>query len=473
MSETLYGGIAETMLEAIDAGSYREGERIPSIRSLSKRLGVSVNTVKEAYSLLETQRYIEGRPQSGFFVRRKALPLPRATRDIPESLDPMKMSMCRIMGPYQERSENAGFLMSLANIDPALLPEKQLTAHLVEQTRIVGARSLEYQFLPGDRGLREQIARLGVDAGIACGPDEVLITNGCSEAFHLAIQAVCRPGDLIALESPTYQNFGLLVRELGLRVLEIPSDPQDGINIEILRFALKHHEIKAVLMVSNYSNPLGSIIPEDGKRELVELMEEHRVPLIEDDVFGDICFGPRRPGTCKAHDRTGNVIYCSSFSKSLAAGWRIGWILGGKYHERIIQLKSLFSLTTSSVTQKAIAAFLREESYEKHLRRLRSNLARQMGCLQEAVAEAFPEGTRTSRPRGGLALWVELPAGTDSLELYHRGMEAGIGFTPGPVFSVSGRFENFIRLCAGFWNPEIAETVTRLGKMAKAMKKSG
>jgi len=152
MSETLYGGIAETMLEAIDAGSYREGERIPSIRSLSKRLGVSVNTVKEAYSLLETQRYIEGRPQSGFFVRRKALPLPRATRDIPESLDPMKMSMCRIMGPYQERSENAGFLMSLANIDPALLPEKQLTAHLVEQTRIVGARSLEYQFLPGDRG---------------------------------------------------------------------------------------------------------------------------------------------------------------------------------------------------------------------------------------------------------------------------------------------------------------------------------
>jgi DNA-binding transcriptional MocR family regulator len=207
------------------------------------------------------------------------------------------------------------------------------------------------------------------------------------------------------------------------------------------------------------------MIPEEGKRALVELLEEHQVPLIEDDVFGDLCYGFRRPGTCKAWDRTGNVIYCSSFSKSLTAGWRIGWVLGGKYKERIIQLKSLFTLTTSSVTQKAIAAFLREESYEKHLRRLRSHLARQMGCLQETVANAFPSGTRTSRPQGGVALWVELPQGVDALELYHRALEAGIGFTPGPAFSTSGKFENYIRLCAGFWNREIAEAVERLGSM--------
>jgi DNA-binding transcriptional MocR family regulator len=396
-------------------------------------------------------------------VRRRALPLPLATGEVTESLDPRTMSICRIMGPLQARSESPGFLLSLANIDPALLPEKQLTAHLVEQTRIAGNRSLDYLYLPGDLGLREQIARVGVDAGIVGGPDDVLITNGCTEAYHLALQAVCRPGDLIALESPSYMNFGLLAQELGLRVLEIPSDPQDGLDIDILRFALTHHDIRAVLLVSNYSNPLGASIPEEGKRELVELLEEHRVPLIEDDIFGDVCFGYRRPGTCKAYDRTGNVIYCSSFSKSLTAGWRLGWVLGGKYKERIVRLKSLFSLTTSSVTQRALAAFLREESYEKHLRRLRASLARQMGCLQETVAKSFPEGTRTSRPQGGLTLWVELPSGVNSLELYHRAMAAGIGLTPGPAFSISGKFGNFIRLCTGFWNREIAEAVARLG----------
>lgn len=465
MSETLYGGIAQTMLQAIDAGSFREGDRIPSIRSLSQRLGVSLNTVKEAYSLLESQRYIEGRPQSGFFVRRRALPLPRSAVDFAESQDPTTMSICRIMGPLQERAESPGFLLSLANIDPTLLSEKRLTAHMVEQTRISGPRSLDYLFLPGDLGLREEIARIGVDAGIACGPDEILVTNGCTEAFHLALQAVCKPGDLIALESPAYMNFGLLAQELGLRVLEIPSDPQEGLNIDILRFALKHHDIRAVLLVTNFSNPSGALMPEEAKRALVELLEEHQVPLIEDDVFGDLCYGYSRPGTCKAWDRTGNVIYCSSFSKSLTAGWRIGWILGGKYKERIIQLKSLFTLTTSSVTQKAIAAFLREESYEKHLRRLRAALARQMGCLQETVANAFPAGTRTSRPQGGVALWVELPQGVDAMGLYHRALEAGIGFTPGPAFSTSGKFENYIRLCAGFWNREIAEAVERLGRM--------
>lgn len=466
MSETLYGSIAQMVLDAINAGSYREGERIPSIRSLSTRLGVSVNTVKEAYSLLESRRHIEGRPQSGFFVRRTALPLPRATSHIAESLDPTKMSICRIMGPFQEKKENPGFVLSLANIDPDLMPEKQLTAHLVEQTRIAGARALEYQFLPGDRELREQIARLGVDAGIVSGPDEVLITNGCTEAFHLALQAVSRPGDLIAMESPSYMNFGFLAQEMGLRVLEIPGDPQDGINIDILRFALKHHDIRALILVSNYSNPLGGTIPEDRKRELVELLEEHGVPLIEDDVYGDTCFGYRRPGTCKAYDRTGNVIYCSSFSKSLAAGWRIGWVLGGRYREKILHLKSLFNLATSSVTQKALAAFLREESYEKHLRRLRAVLAQQMFGLQEVVARSFPEGTRTSRPQGGLALWVEMPAGTNSIALYHRAMAAGIGFTPGPAFSLSGKFENFIRLCAGFWNADIANAVAKLGALA-------
>lgn len=465
-SQTLYGGIADTILQAIEAGSYREGDRIPSIRVQSRQFGVSLNTVKEAYSLLESQRYIEGRPQSGFFVRRRALPLTRCLDDGVEGLDPTTMSICRIMGPLQEKREDPGLLLSMANLSPDLVPDKRLNAHLVEQARLWGAKGLEYQFLPGDLSLREEIARMSPAAGVVTSPDDILITNGCTEAFHLALKAVCRPGDTIAVESPTYGSFPLLAQEMDLRVVEIPSDPRDGLDIEVLRFALDHHPIKALLVVANHNNPQGSVIPDNRKLALVELMEERGIPLIEDDVYGDLGFGPLRPRACKTFDRTGNVLYCNSFSKTLAPGWRLGWILPGRFKDRITSIKSLMNLSTNSVTQKALAAFLREESYERHLRRLRSRLAENMGALHETVAKSFPSGTRTTRPQGGLSLWIELPEGSDSMGLYRRALAEGIGLSPGPAFSTSGRYQNYLRLCSGFWNPRIESSVERLGTLA-------
>lgn len=467
MNQTLYGGIAERILQAIEAGSYREGEKIPSIRVLSRQFGVSLNTVKEAYSLLESQRYIEGRPQSGFFVRRRALPLIRCPADGIEGLDPTKLSICRIMGPLQERREDPGLRLSLANIDPELAPEKVLHAHLIQQVRLGGARGLEYQFLPGDPTLREEIARWGLTAGVVASPDDILITNGCTEAFHLALQAVCRPGDTIAVESPTYGSFPLLAQELGLRVVEIPSDAMEGLDLGVLGFALDHHPVKAVLVVANHNNPQGSVMPVERKQALVEMLEARGIPLIEDDVYGDLGFGPHRPPACKSFDRTGNVLYCNSFSKTLAPGWRVGWILPGRFQERVVGIKSLMNLTTASVTQKALAAYLRSESYEKHLRRLRSKLAFQMGALHEAVSRSFPPGTRTTRPQGGLSLWIELP-GADTLSLYRSALAEGIGLSPGPLFSTSGRFGSYLRLCSGFWNPGVEAAVVRLGELADA-----
>ncbi len=464
--QTLYGGIAETILQAIEGGSYREGDRIPSIRVQSRHFGVSLNTVKEAYSLLESQRYIEGRPQSGFFVRRRALPLTRSLDEGTESLDPTTMNICRIMGPLQEKREDPGLRLSMANLDPELVPEKRLNASLVDQARLWGARGLEYQFLPGDQGLREEIARWSPTAGVIVSPDDILITNGCTEAFHLALKATCKPGDTIAVESPTYGSFPLLAQEMDLRVIEIPSDPRDGLDWEILRFALDHHPIRALLLVANHNNPQGSVIPDDRKQALVELLESRGIPLIEDDVYGDLGFGQVRPRACKTFDRTGNVLYCNSFSKTLAPGWRVGWILPGRFKDRVVSIKSLMNLTTTSVTQKAVAAFLKEGGYDKHLRRLRARLAENMGALHETVARSFPLGTRTTRPQGGLSLWIELPSGTDSLDLYRRALHEGIGLSPGPAFSTSGRYGNYLRLCSGFWNPRIEAAVERLGRLA-------
>jgi len=210
------------------------------------------------------------------------------------------------------------------------------------------------------------------------------------------------------------------------------------------------------------------VVPDDRKRSLVELLESLSIPLIEDDVYGDLGFGSQRAVACKAFDRTGNVLYCNSFSKTLAPGWRVGWILPGRFKERLVGIKSLMNLTTNSIAQKTLAAFLREESYDKHLRRLRGRLAEQMGALQETVARSFPLGTKTTRPQGGLSLWIELPEGSDSLSLYRRALHEGIGLSPGPVFSTSGRFENYLRLCSGFWNPGIEAAVVRLGELAKS-----
>lgn len=462
-AQTLYGGIAEKILQAIEGGSYREGDRIPSIRTLARQFEVSLNTVKEAYALLESQRYIEGRPQSGFFVRRRALPLTRCADEGLEGIDPTTMSICRIMGPLQERSEEPGLKMSLANIDPELLPEARLNAHLVAQARLAGTRGLEYQYLPGDRGLCEQIARWGPAAGVVAAPDDILVTNGCSEAFHLALKAVCRPGDTIAVESPTYGSFPLLAQELGLRVVEIPTDPQFGLDLGVLAFALDHHPIAALLVVANHNNPQGSVMPDERKRALVELLAARGIPLIEDDIYGDLGFGAR-PVACKAFDTTGNVLYCSSFSKTLAPGWRVGWIVAGRYQEKVMGLKALMNGTTNSVVQKALAAYLAEESYPRHLRRLSHRLADQMGALHEAVGRSFPSDTRTTRPQGGLSLWLEVP-GLDSLALYRQALAEGIGLSPGPVFSTSGRYGSFFRLCSGFWNPGVEAAVHRLGRL--------
>lgn len=472
----LHEEIAAKIGGLIERGTYRSGERIPSVRELSRKMRVSINTVMEAYAHLENMRIVEARPKSGYYVRsRLAEPeTPAPGVESKENLTPCPVAQgevpLRVM-----RSLSRPDLIPLGRgvPNPELLPIDRLTRMLAAEARRVRTESIAYAPPAGVKRLRIQIARRSLDAGCALSPDDIVITAGCVEAVTLALQATCRPGDAVAIESPAYYTFLSSLQWLGLSVLEIPSAPRDGMNLAVLDYAIRHNPVRACIVIPNFNTPLGSRMPDDKKRELVELLAKQDIPLIEDDVYGDLSFGPTRPRVCKAWDRKGLVLTCSSFSKTLAPGYRVGWIAAGRYREEVERLKRSFNLATCSPTQLAIAEFLTNGGYDRHLRSIRRACAERVAQLREAVGLHFPLGTRVTRPEGGYVLWVEMPQEIDSFRLYEEALQAGIGIAPGMLFTTGDKFRNCIRLNAAFWSPSIERAVEVLGRLAIAQSAGG
>jgi len=469
MKPTLYGEVADRVLSLIELGTFRAGDKLPSIRTLSGRFAVSVNTVKEAYGLLETQRFLEARPQSGYYVRRSVPPLPKPSGEVGVRpvFDPREVGMCRVYGEVtRDGRKLSGASLAIALPDPDLLPAAKLNSAFQTAWKTLGRSMMDYALSPGLPILREQIAQEAVQGGTVLSPNEIIITSGTSEALTLTLLALCRAGDTIAVEAPTYFNFLSLIRELGIKVLEIPTTPDEGVNLEVLAWALETHAVKAFVTIANFNNPLGYRMTDEKKKALVELCRIKGVPLVEDDIYGDLPFVGPRPRTCQSFDTEGNVVLVSGFSKTLASGYRIGWTVPGRWYERIDKLKSLTSVATATPTQWAVGRFLETGGYQRHLRGLRQRLADQVGAMAETVAKTFPEGTRVSRPAGGFVLWVELPENQDTTLLYERALKEDIVFSPGEIFSASGKFRNALRLSAGVWNQGTAQAVARLGRLA-------
>jgi DNA-binding transcriptional MocR family regulator len=452
----------------IGQGTLKPGDRIPSIRTMSRQLRVSINTVKEAYELLETRRLVSARPQSGYYVAGRLPEVPREKAVRALALAPAEVTNGALLHSVMRQSFDPTLLpLGLATPDPALLPVERLTRMMASQARVHGSRGVSYLAPPGDRRLREQIARRALAAGCDLRPDEIVITAGCLEGVSLALRALCRPGDTVAVESPTFFAFLQLLESLGLRVLEIPATASRGISIEALRFALESNTVRACLVSTNFSNPLGALMADEQKRELVDLLARKGVTLIEDDINGDLSHFEPRPSVARA--RNPNVILCSSFSKTLAPGYRVGWVAAGALHEEIERLKFITSIATASPTQMAIAEFLENGGYERHLRTIRRAYGRNVASLNEAIGRSFPEGTRVTRPQGGCLLWVELPEEVDSLDLYHRALKRGVSIAPGALFSSSGRaYANYLRLSAATWNAAVEQAAATLGSLAAA-----
>jgi DNA-binding transcriptional MocR family regulator len=446
----LYIQLAQTLAEQVARGALRPGDRAPSLRQLSRQQHVSISTALQSYMWLENRGYLEARPQSGFYVRTPfagLIPAPQyqAAPGKPAALG----NNAVLAGIIEAAADPANVPFGAGCVSPELFPNRKLNVIL---RQIVGRRPLHsanYDFPPGVESLRRQVARRALAAGCRVSPGDVVITSGAQEAINLSLRAVTHPGDVIAVESPTY--FGILesAASLKLKVLEISTHPQGGMDLDELEQAIAKHSVKACVVMPNCHNPLGYVLPNSHKQSLVELTARRNVALIEDDLYGDLAFDDARPWTAKAFDRKGLVLLCSSCSKALSPGYRIGWVLAGRFQAEVERLKLITSMAAPSLPQWVVAEFLSSGGYDRHLKRLRATLAGQVENLRQAAFQCFPKGTRISRPAGGHMLWMELPAKIDAMKLWRAALAEHISILPGPVFSAAGRYQNHIRLNAG------------------------
>jgi DNA-binding transcriptional MocR family regulator len=460
--------LVDHLMSGLGHGAWAVGDRLPSVRALARDRRVSIATVLAAYARLEDRGLIVRRPRSGLFVARRPEPIPMlaVSRPSPRISAPVTVDLEALAAEVLDPARQQGVAPFGAAVPPAdLLPLPALAGHL--RRRLAhGAVWSAYADPAGVPALRAAIARRLLAAGVAVPPDELVVTTGCMEAVTLALRAVCRPGDVVAIESPMFFGILQVIGSLGLRVVEIPSHARDGMQLDALREALDEHPVRAVLAITSFSNPLGACMPEAARRDLVGLLAERDIPLIEDDIYGELAHHGPRPLLARASDQAGNVLVCGSFSKCLSAGLRIGWVAGGRHAPAVRHLKMTSTVACPTLPQLAVADYLDQGSFDRHLRRMRAALGARCAGLAEAVLAAFPPGTRTTRPTGGFCLWVELPTAIDAVALYRLAAADGIAIAPGHLFSAKKRYQHFIRLNASAFTPALAPRIAHLGRLA-------
>jgi DNA-binding transcriptional MocR family regulator len=447
---TLYQDLAERTARQIADGVLRPGDRLPSVRQLCQAHGVAPITVTQAYALLESRGLIEARPRSGFYVRaRLGHTLPEPAMTAPGRRSSALQVSDFIFEILDSVRDPAVVPLGSSFPSPALFPLDRLGRCLAAAARRARPQDTLTDLPPGHPELRRLIALRYLGLGAQVSPDDIIITHGAMEALNLCLQAVTRPGDLIAVESPTFYAGLQAAERLGLKVVEVPSHPRTGVNLSALEQLLARHPVRACLFMLNHANPTGACVPDDSRRTLIELLDRHDVPLIEDDVYAELHHGEQPPLCSKALDRAGRVMHVSSFSKCLAPGFRIGWVAAGRYADAIRRQKLSFSLATPVAQQHALADYLKQGGYDRHLRALRLTLRTWLAALLADIEACFPPDTRLALPAGGYFLWLELPEGCDTLALHRQALAQGISIAPGPMFSAQREFRNFVRLNFG------------------------
>ncbi len=471
MKEYRYQQIAEVFEQQILTETLQTGNKLPSLRMICTENEVSLSTALKAYYTLESKFLIESRPKSGYFVSYA----PKRFPGIPQISKPAQSVKSEdiddLVKKVYHKYNTDHTALSLAIPAHELLPIAKLNKELILASRSLRDCGSHYEQVEGNERLRRQIARRSSAMGAQLRIQDIVITAGCVEAISYALRATTVRGDQLAVESPV--SFGMLqlAQDLGLNIVELPTHPQTGIDIEALKHALETQHIKACLLISNFSNPLGSCMPDEHKREVVRLIEMHQVPLIENDVNGDVYFGALRPTCCKSYDQSGLVLWCGSVSKTLAPGYRVGWIAAGKFTDKVINMKRTHAIAGTSITQEVTAGFLETGRYEHHLRKLRQTLHTNSLQFARTIGDYFPEGTLASRPQGGSVLWVELPQNRSSLKLYEKAIQQNIIIAPGGMFTLQKQFDNCLRLNYGLtWTGKLENNLKLLGRLAMTIK---
>jgi DNA-binding transcriptional MocR family regulator len=466
----LYRQLAENIEQKIEQKVFRPGEKLPSVRTVCREQGVSMSTVLEAYYYLEGKGLIISRPKSGYYVNRAIAHLAAKPHvSMPGTIQNASETHSLVNKVFSRFHSETTTMFSVGVPSQAFLPVARLNKELSKAILSLPGSGTQYESVQGNERLRRQIALQSMHWNGNLTADDLVVTSGCMDAICLCLMAVLRAGDSIAIESPVYFGLLQLAQGLGLNVIELPTDPQTGVDIVALKQLAASGKIKACCLISNFNNPLGSSIPAENKKEITEFMAKHRVAIIEDDLYGDLYFGSSRPLCCKSFDTTGNVLWCGSISKTLAPGYRVGWVAPGKYKEQVLRQKLFSSVSSVALQQEAVASFFETGRYENHLRKLRSTLHSNSLKMADAVVRHFPEGTRVSRPNGGFMLWIELDQKYNTSELFDTLIKHRISIAPGRMFTLQNQYHHCMRLSFGFvWNEKIEEAVATIGKVLKA-----
>lgn len=463
---TLYGQIADDLESDIQQGLYLPGTKVPSVRQLSKQRRVSISTINQAYALLEDRGLIRSKPQSGYYVREGAnapiLPPP-----ISLGSEPAEVGKIELIGQMLTMANRPSHInLGAAIPDISFLPHRALQAHIQKVARFQTHEIVNYQFSPGYEPLRNQIALRMRETGLRCRADEILITQGCSEAIALCLQCNMKPGDIVAVESPCYYGFLQLANIFNLKVIEIPTDPQQGISLGALELALQQWPISMVAVNSRYSNPTGAAFSREKQKALFSLAQKYDIKILEDDIYGEIGFDQSVHSVIKQFDTDGRVMYCSSYSKAISPGLRIGWCIPGSSLKHMKDFQTFSTYGSSSLSQFAMNSYLQTGHYDKHLRQLRNRCRDNIERMAHTVRQYFPEGTKISQPKGSYILWVCMPEEVSALALQRKSLKEGINIVPGDLFSNTDQFSHCIRLnCALPWGEDVRAAIKTLGEL--------
>ncbi len=468
--DLLYERLAERMRRQIQRGVLRAGERMPSLRRLGRDQRISLATAVEAYQQLEREGLIEARPRSGYYVRAAPAAAPRSHRARHLARAPTPMRNPALLGVLDVQSRRDLVPLHAATPAAALLPGAALSASVTRAMRRDPDVALGYTVPQGLPALRERIAQRYAQCGVDVDPDEVIVTAGAMEAISLTLRTLTRPGDIVILETPTYHGLLQAVAAHGLRLLEIPNHPGRGLDPAQLRELLERHAVRAALLVPNFNNPLGSLTSEAAKREIVAACAAHGTVLIEDDLYGELAYSGERPSPLRRYDDSEHVITCGSYSKILAPGLRVGWMIGGRRRSELLRTKSFSTVATATLPQLALIDFLARHDIERGLRRLRRALAGNAQAYRQALLDYWPDGIAVAEPAGGMTLWVELPERIDGQALFEAALARGIGILPGHLFSNRGDYTHHVRLsCGQPWDRKMEATLKTLGDLAKQL----
>ena len=463
----LYQTTAEKIIEQINNGSLRQGDKLPSIRQLSKQLHVSIGTIQQAYAELEDQQLITPKNRSGYYINRPqriSIPPPQtpSLKIEPSQVKVIESAMSVMMDSTQKASIRMG--SAIPNLAGAAL--KQLRKSIAKHAHTNPAF---YEHPQGYPALRQQLARRSITTGKPFSAEEIIITSGCQEALYLALRCIAKSGDIIAVESPCYYGILQTLEVLGLNAVEIPVDSDSGIDLSRLEELLTRWPIEGILLNPTYSNPTGYCLTDQKKQALVELLNVYDLPLIEDDIYADLGWHESRPKSIHSFDTEGRVILCSSVSKTLSQDLRVGWIVPGRYFDQVNALKFVSTLCSPGLQQYGLADFLATQRLERHIRWVTGEYYRRQRFFLKLIKRWFPEETQATQPQGGYICWIELPKEVDSTRLYQEALALRIGITPGDLYSPTDQFKNFIRLNYGIEEDDKIEfAIKELARLIKA-----